>query len=64
MMQGREGPPLLVILEQVFKIGKQRFFAEKICGFCKKSVAFSEKIRYTVITWSKMVVKWSKMEWR
>jgi len=28
----------------------------------KKKIDFSVLFRYTVITWSKMVAKWSKME--
>ena len=37
---------------------------EKIEIVTKKNIDFSKIIRYTVGIGSKMVVKWSKMEWR
>jgi len=37
-------------------------FLKKFRKNRKKNVDFYSRIHYTVITWSKMVAKWSKME--
>ena len=48
----------------VLKLEKHRKKLKKIGKNMEKYIDFSAFIRYTVITWSKMVAKWSKMEWR
>jgi len=40
---------------------KKRYFFRKILG---KKIDFLWTRRYTVITWSKRELLWSKMEWR
>ena len=48
----------------VQKLEITSIFMEKTENVTKKNIDFLKNIRYTVGIGSKMVVKWSKMEWR
>jgi hypothetical protein len=52
------------IRTSVLKLEIASFFQGKFRKLKKKNIDFSVIIRYTVVTGSKMVVKWSEMERR